>query len=96
MNDNLIVTRKVIEQVLANMYSLSPQADALRTALATATPASDKDAERYRWLRDTSSDHGLCAVNIEYWSDEYSYLACCEVLDGKHLDAAIDAAMGEK
>lgn len=49
------------------------------------------DAERYRWLRDSSSDD-LCVVRIDYWSDEYVGTAGVEVIDGHHLDSDVDAA----
>lgn len=49
------------------------------------------DAERYRYLRDSSSDD-LCVVRIDYWSDEYVGTAGVEVIDGHHLDSDVDAA----
>lgn len=52
-----------------------------------------EDAERYRWLRDRASAAGICAVHIEYWSEDYRGMAHCEVFDGEFLDKAIDKAM---
>lgn len=52
-----------------------------------------EDAERYRWLRDQASAAGICAVHIEYWSEDYRGMAHCEVFDGEFLDKAIDKAM---
>lgn len=56
----------------------------------------EKDAARYRWLRDQASAAGICAVHIEYWSEDYRGMAHCEVFDGEFLDKAIDKAMKGK
>lgn len=64
-------------------------------ALATECEKLRKDAERYRWLRD-SDDYELCAVRIDYWCDEYIGQAACEVLGGDYLDRDIDAAMAQQ
>jgi hypothetical protein len=53
----------------------------------------EKDAERYRWLRNSASGEGICVVHIDYWSDEYLGQAHCEVYDAELLDKAIDKAM---
>lgn len=57
--------------------------------------ALQRDADRYRWLRErgANNDHGLVACDIKNWSDEYSWLADIEVLDGGILDGYIDAAL---
>lgn len=52
----------------------------------------ERDAGRYRWLRDNPSDEGVLAVKVRYWSEEYDSQARVDLLDATELDAAIDAA----
>ena len=51
----------------------------------------EQDARRYAWLRDHADSKGLCAVHVQYWSEEYSSQAEIDVLFGAILDEAIDA-----
>lgn len=51
-----------------------------------------EDALRYRWLRNRASTEGICVVHIDYWSDEYTGQAHCDVYDGEFLDKEIDHA----
>lgn len=61
--------------------------------LITRLREAEKDAARYRWLRDD-------ATNLDGWSPavavtDGSYVSYC--LDGRDLDEAIDTAMqGDK
>ena len=61
--------------------------------LYTRPAPADKDAERYRWLRDGGEDSGFGVAKFNYGSDEYPNLADVDWFDGAYADAAIDAAM---
>ena len=53
-------------------------------ALLADLESAEKDAERYRWLRDTNNAEGLRIFNAP---------AACQ--DAEWLDAAIDAALAQ-
>ena len=62
-------------------------------AQAIASSATQKDAERYQYLRNRDVDAGMSVVDIKNWSDEYSFLADIEFYTPEQLDKDIDAAM---
>jgi hypothetical protein len=70
------ITRDLKECVLASDYdALASERDALR-----------KDAERYRWLRDSAGNDIMEKLMAECSPPRWDEL----------VDAAIDAAMGER
>lgn len=66
--------------------------DALAEAEKRAE-AAEADARRYLHLRDHADRNGLCAVRVQWWSEEYSAMAAIDDLWGAHLDAEVDAAI---
>ena len=69
----------------------------LRAAIESLVDERDAlkaDAERYRYVREGHGDWAIC-----YWSSDDDYMSDCWVFDArdpKYVDAAIDAARGEK
>ena len=87
--------------VLRSMYAAVPDADLLATihmiadrhellkaydALAAERDALRRDAERYRWLRDSAGNDIMEKLMAECSPPRWDEL----------VDAAIDAAMGER
>ncbi|HSW33303.1 MAG TPA: hypothetical protein VLH36_06770 [Steroidobacteraceae bacterium] len=70
------ITRDLKECVLASDYD----------ALAAERDALSKDAERYRWLRDSAGNDIMEKLMAECSPPRWDEL----------VDAAIDAAMGER
>lgn len=58
--------------------------------LITHLREAEKDAARYRWLRDDASGLEMRAPLV-FNADEYG--TSSTVIDGEHLDVAIDEAM---
>ena len=57
---------------------------------------AEKDAARYRWLRDDARHHmdgGPLAFMTDYDGDPIAYPECGMVLHESYLDEAIDKAM---
>jgi hypothetical protein len=71
--------------VLASAYDETARKDAEIAALTAERDALRKDAERYRWLRDSSnwSEDGLCPIVANGEDTIY----------GKYLDRSIDERM---
>jgi hypothetical protein len=65
------------------------ECEELRAKLAEA----QKDAERYRWLKKSDNDYGVCVVYIKYWSDEYDSHAVVDYMSPDDIEKSIDAAM---
>ena len=61
--------------------------------LRVRAPAAQKDAERYRWLRES-----CCGKNPDITAiiEANEILLDADEMTFEQLDAAIDAAMGEK
>lgn len=58
--------------------------------------AAEKDAARYRWLRDEARHHmdgGPLVLMTNYDGDHVAYPGCGMVLHESYLDDAIDEAM---
>ncbi len=73
------------------------EAEAERDALAEKVKAMEDDARRYRWLRSQMFVRRNAAVPDRYGLDEYLLSeGIDEQDDAKFIDAAIDAAGGDK
>jgi hypothetical protein len=89
-------TDESYELRMGHGYNPEPE-KALRAAieqLVNERDALKADAERYRYVREGHGDWAIC-----YWSSDDDYMSDCWVFDArdpKYVDAAIDAARGEK
>lgn len=72
------------ERAADAIETLARERDALRSALT----ASEKDAARYRWLRDQYRCMSPKMDGNHHWSPKMA-----AILRGPSVDAAIDAAM---
>lgn len=79
---------------LADTYwgSAGPNMATTRNALQAAIEALQKDAARYRWLRDEESDTEEMFAPGSY-NAKYGLVDLGDMLTGADLDATIDAAM---
>lgn len=62
------------------------------TGLISRLRAAERDAARYRWLREQEAEEGIAVLNVTGWERA----ATCWALtypDAELLDSAIDAAM---
>lgn len=51
-----------------------------------------KDAERYRFLRDTDSERGICIINVGSWTAGATCIATT-FYSAEHVDEMVDDAM---
>lgn len=83
------------EGATSNEATINKELFGIRRELAAAQERAEqnaKDAERYRWLRDSASP----SHQIPFVTSGADYGWGPEIVNGEPLDAAIDAAMKEK
>ncbi len=82
-------TAEQVEQTAREVrYDHEPAADML-LALLAEREAMRKDAERYRWLRESSFASGIRVDSFEFPR------ATWDTITGGALDAAIDASLAD-
>lgn len=79
-----------INRGTANPYTVNENPIHAMQELITRLRQAEKDAARYRWLRDDASGLEMRAPLV-FNADEYG--TSSTVIDGEHLDVAIDEAM---
>ena len=81
----LLAEREGLKQALAD-------ADAAHTLYGGQVAWLEKDALRYRWLREQEAERGVSVININQWLQPAVCVAVT-FADGSFVDHAIDAAM---
>lgn len=87
----------LLDTMIADPYMFAPQVVAsaaerardMIVALDSSATASDKDAARYRWLRQSSFTSGIRVDSFEFPRGTWDSIGL------EALDSAVDAAMGK-
>ena len=81
-------------KLIAEAWVRGAMTDKEGRALAQAYLDAIKDAERYRWLRDSAAGQWAHPIVVEQRKAPFDTMQYIGPLFGESLDKAIDAALG--